>query len=222
MDKPHDPRNKQTAENVSDGNRNQITDQEIAEGEAGKIQTCLAGQFSVGRDGFCHQSGGDIVHICHAVLKAAEHEESNGKIGADDFSCAVFRGQSHQNAKADQEVTEETQDNTVSEGNRTLGSGYLHGINSELSLAQIHLAKPDTASGDQKRTCEIGQIHDDPAADHLNKSALLVQKGDPHQAVSGEKLCTHDHDHTQTKGEEEGADGFCGPDIGDTKDSGVG
>ena len=140
------------------------------------------------------------------MLKAAQDEEGDGQIGGQDLAGVVLGRHGHQHAQAHQQVAEDAQHQGVLEGEGALGGGHLDGVGPQQPVGQIHLSEPGAAGGHQQRAGEVGQIDNEPAAQHPGQSAAPVQQGGDHQAVAGEQLGPHEDDHAQAEGEEEGAD----------------
>ena len=90
--------------------------------QSGQVHPCLCRQLGIGVDRFCHQAGGNIVHIGHAVLKAAQDEIAHGQEGPHQAAGCVPARHGDDHAQADQQITEDSQHHPVLEGDGAFGS----------------------------------------------------------------------------------------------------
>lgn len=139
------------------------------------------------------QPAGDIEHIGHAVLKAAQNEHHDGQIKGADLSRRAAGPHSHPHGRAHQEIAEDSPKKGRSEGQRRL----CRRCGDKAFIAAVKGPGPYGHGRHQDRPGKITQIHHQPGDQKPSDGEPLFQHGNNHQIVPGEKLAAHDHHHGQ-------------------------
>ena len=97
------------AQDIPQGDGEEVAQEEIGNGQGAEVHPGLLGQLEVLGIPHRQKPGGDVVHVRHAVLKAAEDEVANRDKSSHEAARRVLGGEGQQDPQAHQEITENPQ-----------------------------------------------------------------------------------------------------------------
>ena len=150
------------------------------------------------------QSGGDVVHIGHAVLKAADDKEAHRHKGPYGPPRQTLAAQGAHHPGAHQNVAQNSQHHRPAEGNGALGGSGANDINCQCLVgkgpAEGHCRRQ------QSRPGKVSQVDNRQIPHHSRRAGFPLQQGDGNHAVSGKQLRPGEDDHDEPEGEQQAAD----------------
>ena len=192
------------ADDVPDGDGEQVGEK-ASQAQGGQVNPGLRRQLGIPGDARRHQSGGDVVHIGHTVLKAADDEEAHRHEGPDGPAGQALAAQGAHHPGAHQHVAQNPQHHSLAEGDGALGGGGADGVDRQSAAGQVQLAAVDDGRGQHQRPQQIADVDNHQIARHPGQGGLLLQQGDGNETVAGEQLRPGDNHHNQSEGEQQAA-----------------
>ena len=112
-------------DDVADGNRQQVGDEDVIPGQEGEICGGLANhleELAISRS-LDKQASRDELHVGNAVLETGGHEAGDGRDDCQDLVSCGAGGIAHPDGHADQGVTHNAQCHGLNEGQANLAIG---------------------------------------------------------------------------------------------------